>query len=895
MNKPLWNFTDDNGSFASNNANGINTLYFPLCNSRPFMSSITPDLHGDIKTGFNSFLLEPASRARLSDLKSSRNFWIYINPENIWSAAGVSKDAAALRRDKFRLEAGLLWQTATRENKKAGLKAEITSFVPADGEPVEIMFVRLTNISAKKVSFIPTAAIPIYGRSAANLHDHRQVTSLLNRAVVLKYGVVATPTMLFDESGHKKNTTSYFVFGIEGNSAAPQYIHPTQEEFCGEGSDLEAPEAVFKNILPDKKPDLQGKELMAGLRFKARQLAPGKTCAYIVVMGISSDKKEIAAALKKFSSEAKAVAALKETKKYWQQAGDSNSVAVGDSDFSNWFRWVNAQPLLRKIYGCSFLPDFDYGKGGRGWRDLWQDCLSLILNNPKEVKPLLVNNFRGVRIDGSNATIIGSGPGEFIADRNNIPRVWMDHGIWPLVTTLLYIHQTADLKILLEKTTYFRDCQLSRSRQKDPGWSESYGRQLKTRAGKIYSGTVLEHLLLQNLVQFFNVGPHNHIRLEGADWNDGLDMAGQNGESVAFSAMYAQNLNGLCELIEKTGIKNIPLLKEIFILLDPPAGKPINYSDISQKLHILEKYFASVKATVSGKTVNIPAARLMADLKRKADWITRHIRKNEWLKQGFFNGYYDNNKRRVEGMVNGRLRMTLAGQTFPIMSGVATDSQTRILFNRSGKYLRDKKLGGWRLNTDFKEEQYALGRAFSFAYGEKENGAFFSHMCVMFAYALYKKGFACQAYEVMNSIYRMAIDSGTSKTYPCLPEYFNNDGRGMYSYLTGSASWFVLTMITQAFGLRGEYGDLVIEPKLVREQFNAEGTASTTTAFAARTIRVIFINRSKKNYGEYSIRDVRLNGIKIAGGLKQASCVIARSNLLMLADKPVNRIEVTLE
>ncbi len=52
-------------------------------------------------------------------------------------------------------------------------------------------------------------------------------------------------------------------------------------------------------------------------------------------------------------------------------------------------RWVSFQPTLRRIYGCSFLPYHDYGKGGRGWRDMWQDCLALLLMNPD-----------GVRMDG---------------------------------------------------------------------------------------------------------------------------------------------------------------------------------------------------------------------------------------------------------------------------------------------------------------------------------------------------------------------------------------------------------------------------------------------------------------------------------------------------------------
>ena len=50
-----------------------------------------------------------------------------------------------------------------------------------------------------------------------------------------------------------------------------------------------------------------------------------------------------------------------------------------------------------------FYPDHDYGKGGKGWRDIWQDLLSLILIEPKLVRNNLINNFAGVRIDGSNA------------------------------------------------------------------------------------------------------------------------------------------------------------------------------------------------------------------------------------------------------------------------------------------------------------------------------------------------------------------------------------------------------------------------------------------------------------------------------------------------------------
>lgn len=885
MHKALWKFIDHQGTFTSDNADQLNTLYFPLVNHYPLLSSVTADLHGDIKTDYNSFLMPPVSRIDLSNSKVSRNFWVYLNPKKIWSATGVSKDTAQAPFDQFKLEAGLLWHKIIRQNKKIGLKAEIISFVPATDEPVEIMYVTLTNISKGPLKFTPTTSIPIYGRSANNLRDHRQVSSLLNRTELSKFGVVVKSTLLFDESGHKKNPHVYFVFGLDQNCHGPQYIYPTQEEFTGDNSDLEAPSAVLHNRPADKNFPSQGKEAVGALKFKACALKPRKSCSYIIVMGIAPNKKAILPLFNQFNCREKVEKSLEVTKNYWQAKSKQISLNSADTIFDNWFRWVTVQPRLRKIFGCSFLPDFDYGKGGRGWRDLWQDYLALLLNSAQQVKPLLINNFKGVRIDGSHATIIGQKPGEFLADRNLISRVWMDHGVWPWFTLLLYIHQTGDLKILFEETTYFKDHQLLRSQEIDKNWDASAGKELKTKSGKIYCGTILEHILVENLIPFFNVGPHNHIRLENADWNDGLDMATQYGESVAFSAMYAHNLRTIAETLEKINLKNISLLKELAILFSD-----INYADRQAKEKILNQYLTATKTGVSGKKILFTKEKLIRTLKEKAAWMGQHIQKDEWLKTGFFNGYYDNCKQRVEGRIGGRLRMTLTGQVFAVMSGIATQKQVKILFKNCQRYLKDKKLGGFRLNTDFGEEQLNLGRAFSFVYGDKENGAFFSHMAVMFAYALYKQGFIKEGYEVLDSLYRMSVDSAKSKIYPCLPEYFNAQGRGMYSYLTGSASWLVFAFLTQVLGIRGEYGDLVIEPKLKSQQFQNKKLISLVTYFADKKIEVEFIGLPKKQV----IRKIILNGktIPLEGNCKRF--LLDRRKFLTLANKPTNTIEVVL-
>ncbi|MDD5005340.1 MAG: cellobiose phosphorylase [Candidatus Omnitrophica bacterium] len=860
----FWKFTDNCGTFIAKDTQKISCLYFPLANETPVMSSVTPQLKGDIKTDNNSFLMLPLSRSDLADKNSARDFWIYLNKnKKAWPLAG---NGTTNSKDKITLEAGHLYHKLTRKNASLGLEAEITNFIPVTQDAAELELIKITNISGSNLEITPTSAIPLFCRSADNLRDHRHVTSLLHRIKQDKYGVVVKPVMSFDERGHRINHTSYYVFGIDNNNQPPAGTFPTQESFTGEGANPQKPLAVLENLSPRKlsTEELSGKEAMAALRFKTKTLKPGQCLYFGLILGIAQAESDIYKTLKKFNTIVKIKTALEENKIYWKNKINNLSFNTGDYNYDNWLRWVNLQPALRKIYGCSFLPDFDYGRGGKGWRDLWQDCLALSLTQPKDIDYLLRSNFSGVRIDATNATIVTKKPGCFISDRNKIPRVWMDHGLWPFFTLELYINQTANLNILLEKTAYFRDSQIMRAREIDFNYSGD--NHLKTKQNKIYTGTILEHILIQHLVQFFNVGPHNSIRLENADWNDGLDMAAQKGESVAFSAFYAHNFSKIADLLEKLKqtkkIKHICLLKEIIILLDT-LNNPANYNSVRAKTKLLDKYLNATRLSVSGKTVKIAIEEVIKDLRRKADWLSKHIQDKEWIDisrdTGFFNGYYDNKSRRVEGKFNNQVRMTLTGQVFAILSGIATEKQIRKIYKAATLYLQDKKLKGFRLNTDFKTPQLDLGRAFSFAYGEKENGAIFSHMCVMFSYALYSRGFAKEGYEVLNSLYELAANSNASKIYPNLPEYFNLNGHGMYSYLTGSASWFILTLLTQAFGVNAELGDLVISPKLTKEQFKKSKEVCVQFNFLDKRVKISYFNPRKKDYAAYSIKQVKAN------------------------------------
>ncbi len=871
----MYTFLDNKGSFRLEDAQKHTAMYFPLASDCGLKSAITPELAGDAKLDQNHFLYEPVSAINLHNNKSTRNFWVKIEGRGAWSATGSSAMQQAMKftdkEESVTVEAGYMWHRTIRENKDYGIQASITSFIPAD-KNMEINQVEIKNINDHAITIQAVAAYPIYGRSADNIRDHRHVTSLLHRVKVTEKGIIVNPTLSFDERGHQLNDTFYFVKGMTGNGDNPVAFYPDVNTFIGEGGSLEQPEAIYGKVEAEKPGYiLNGQEALGGLEFASESLQPGESTTYIVFAGCAGDEAAITEMLSGYKCQNCVKEELDKTGKYWENIVNV-SFHTGDETFNQFMNWVSFQPDLRRVFGCSFLPHHDYGKGGRGWRDLWQDCLALLLMNPGGVRQMLVANFAGVRVDGTNATIIGEHLGEFKADRNSITRVWMDHGVWPFMTTKLYIDQTGDLNILLEQVKYFKDRQVKRGTAVDGLWDASSTWQ-QDENGREYEGTILEHLVLQALTAFWEVGEHNHIRMRDADWNDALDMAGKRGESVAFTNAYAKNLvdlAGLLNSLADMGVEKLEFFREMQSLFTCGSA---TYDNINEKLAILDGFAEACKHNITGEKITVDTVKMAENLEEKGKWIMKHIRETEWVSDGqgnsWYNGYYDNDGKALEGLINGKSQMMLTGQVFSIMSGTATKEQVAEIAKSADKYLYDESCGGYRLNTNFEEIKLNLGRMSGFAFGEKENGAVFSHMAVMYGNAFYQRGFAREGYKSLNTLYRHSMDFANSHIYPGLPEYFGKGGRGLYHYLTGAASWYMLTVINQMFGVRGEAGNLILDPKLMAEQFDAEKKAGIELNFACHRWNVVFTNERGLEPEEYSVKSAVLadgTAIRIENG-----------------------------
>ena len=81
----------------------------------------------------------------------------------------------------------------------------------------------------------------------------------------------------------------------------------------------------------------------------------------------------------------------------------------------------------------------------------------------------------------------------------------------------------------------------------------------------------------------------------------------------------------------------------------------------------------------------------------------------------------------------------------------------------------------------------------------------------------------------------------------------------MYPYLTGSASWLILTMIDEVFGININKNELILTPKLTIDEFK-DNKAAIKTKILGKVINITYINENNLDYGKYQIKEILLNG-----------------------------------
>jgi cellobiose phosphorylase len=286
-------------------------------------------------------------------------------------------------------------------------------------------------------------------------------------------------------------------------------------------------------------------------------------------------------------------------------------------------------------------------------------------------------------------------------------------------------------------------------------------------------GTVWEHLLRAMRHSSEDVGEHGLVHAHFGDWNDSLTGVGVEGkgETVWGSIALIYGLKIAARIADKVRK---------------------NADEASELLARAEKMTAMVNEHAwDGKWY-------LRAINDHGQEIGTHTEKEGWI--------------------------YLLPQVWAILADIVDEDRRKQLYDVIDRYL-DTDCGCKTLHPAYTEANMAIGRITYLVPGVWENGTPYCHANGFKIIADCKGGRADQAYAsfckaLPDSEWNPSTHSG-SEPYVLTNQYLGPDnrraGKTLWSWMTGSASWYYRALIEYMIGVSAEYDGLKIDPCLPSE------------------------------------------------------------------------------
>lgn len=278
------------------------------------------------------------------------------------------------------------------------------------------------------------------------------------------------------------------------------------------------------------------------------------------------------------------------------------------------------------------------------------------------------------------------------------------------------------------------------------------------------TGTVLEHLKRGLAFTREDVGAHGLPLLGFADWNDTINLPA-GAESLFTANLYGRALGEMVALCEATG--------------DSLAAQAYR------------KDFDALRERVEAAAWD-------------GDWYV---------------SYFDAQGRPVGSHSNDAGKIHLNGQTWPVISGIASPERGVAAMDAARNWLNTRY--GIKLSAPgYDGFDSSVGGITSYPPGAKENGGIFLHTNPWAVIAETMLGRGERAYEYYRQI-NPAARNDLIEVYECEPYVYPQNilgdehaqfGLARNAWLSGTASWAYQAATQYILGLRPEYGGLRLDP-----------------------------------------------------------------------------------
>ena len=204
--------------------------------------------------------------------------------------------------------------------------------------------------------------------------------------------------------------------------------------------------------------------------------------------------------------------------------------------------------------------------------------------------------------------------------------------------------------------------------------------------------------------------------------------------------------------------------------------------------------------------------------------LANNLNKKAWDGDYYLRAFFDNGDK-LGSHENTECKIDLISQSFAILSGVASKEKIDSCIKAVEKQLVDDNAGIVKLLTPaFKKSLNNPGYIMDYPRGIRENGGQYTHAVSWYLMALIKAGYHDRAYRYYQMINPVNRTDSKEKTESYMTEPYviaadiysakGREGRGGWTWYTGSSGWFYRVAVQDIFGLQKIGTKLKINPKI---------------------------------------------------------------------------------
>ena len=540
-------------------------------------------------------------------------------------------------------------------------------------------------------------------------------------------------------------------FDVDGATRTPHVtITGDRREFLGRNGSLRNPAAMGRTQLSNRVG--AGLDACAALQVPF-ELAPGDTHTVSFRLGASGRRGNEANAMAQYLHEPDALqSALHAVQAYWSHILGAVQVETPDPSLDVLTNgWLLYQTIACRLWARS---GFYQSGGAYGFRDQLQDTMALVHTAPHLLRQHLLRCAERQFVEGDVQHWWHPPQGRGVRTHCSDDYLWLPQA------TCRYVDATNDVSVLDETMAFLE------GRPVNPDTDSYY--DLPTRSNE--SASLFNHCV-RAIRRALPTGAHGLPLMGSGDWNDGMNLVGiaGTGESVWLA----------------------------FFLYDAL----VRFSPL---------------ALAHGDAAFARECLVHADVLRRS--IDQHGWDGGWYRRAYFDdGTPLGSASNPEGQIDS------ISQSWSVLSGAGETERSRIAMEALDRRLVRRDHGLIKLlEPPFDTSALNPGYIKGYVPGVRENGGQYTHAAIWAAMAFAKQGDAQRAWECFNVINPIghgdtleAINTYKVEPYVVAADVYAvapHEGRGGWTWYTGSASWMYRLVLESLLGLRLESGQLRFAP-----------------------------------------------------------------------------------